>query len=366
MESNHIPGPAGTQGQGASQPAPAPAPQWQQPARRSLGRRVLLAVLGMLFVCSVMLNVFLAGLLAVQIDGGFRTTVTKEGSFQQTIAVYEVDGVITDRTARRFAAFCKEIEDDSNVKAVVLRVNSPGGGMSASDQIHHMVGRLRKQGKKIVVSMGAVAASGGYYISAGADEIVAEPTTVTGSIGVMMAWPVIRGTLEKIGIEAVVMKSSNARAWKDEGSILSMPNAHQAEHLQEILDIFQAKFEQIVRSGRGSKLVTRTNSYAVRAGDSEDAPERTVTETEPLNGKIYLSDQAARLGLIDAVGYLTEAIDRAARLAGLGQPRAVRYEARHSLLTEMLQNRRQALFALDVHGLDEIQTPRILLMWKVP
>lgn len=317
----------------------------------------------MVLFVSILMNFYLIAVLAASLDGKFSTTTIREGQEDQTIAVYAVEGIIDAEAAEHFARFYAEIKGD-DVKAVVLRVDSPGGGVTSSDQIHHLIGKLRKDGKKVVVSMGGVAASGGYYISAGADEIIAEPTTITGSIGAIMGWLVIRGTLEKIGMETVMIKSSNARGWKDEISSFKLPDPRQRKHLQEILDKIQVKFEDVVRTGRGSRLKTREATYALEVGEGDEAREVTVTETEPLNGKIYLAEESKELGLIDGIGYLTEATDRAAALAGLTDAKVVRYEIRRGLLAELVGAKSSRGLELNIKSLDEFQTPRIMLIWK--
>ena len=316
----------------------------------------------LIFVFSVLMNLYLLVLLAAQLDAGFATETILKGAADQTIAVYAVTGIIDEEAAQRFSRFYDEVRTDDEVKAIVLRVSSPGGGVTASDQIHHLVKQLDKQGKPVVVSMGGVAASGGYYISAPAREIIAEPTTVTGSIGVIIAWPVLRGTLDKLGIEMVVMKSTHAQGWKDEANWVQPPAPRHREHLQEILDEIQAKFEEVVIKGRGGRLKTRKGTYTVTAG-KQDVP-REVEETEPFNGKVYLAAQAKQLGLIDAIGYVSQATDRAAVLAGLQNPRVVRYAPRQGLLAELIRGQNEPLLSLSAKNLDEFQTPRILLMWK--
>jgi protease-4 len=312
-----------------------------------------------------MLNFYLVLLLAAGLEDGFAHATIREGKRDQIIAIYKITGVIDGAAAEQFASFCAEVRKNRNVRAIVLRVNSPGGGVSAADQVHNLVKQLQETGKKVVVSMGAVAASGGYYVSASADEILAEPTTITGSIGVLMTWPVLRGTLEKIGVESVVIKSSNARGWKDEISYLQKPDTRQREHLQEMLDTIQEKFEEVVRQGRGERLKTREVNYSMRIGEGEDAREIDAIETEPLNGKVYLPDKASELGLIDRIGYLADAIDRAGAVADLDDPKVVRYEVRRGLLVELLEGKGPSVLDLNVESLDEFQTPRILLMWKV-
>ncbi|MFW6066147.1 MAG: S49 family peptidase, partial [Planctomycetota bacterium] len=205
----------------------------------------------------------------------------------------------------------------------------------------------------------------GYYVSAPADEIVAEPTTITGSIGVLMQWFVLKGTLEKLGVEPVVMKSDDARAWKDELSLLESPEEHHREHLQGILNNMQDRFEDVVREGRADKLNTSTNRRTIRAEDGDDDQETTITETEPLNGKIYLADEALEFGLIDRVGYLDTAIDRAQELAGLPKAHVVRYQSRPPLLAQLLGRSAAPNTLIDADSVEQLRSPRLMLLWKV-
>ncbi len=344
---------------------PPPPPYWAHPPRKaSLCRRIFVRIGAVILIISVLMNLYLIGFVAAQMESGFDIKVIRKGEVKQTVAIYNVDGVIDSKAADRFARFAGKISGEKDVKAVVIRVNSPGGGVSASDQIHHQIAQLKDKGKIVVISMGAVAASGGYYISAGADEIVAEPTTITGSIGAIMGWLVVRGTLEKIGMETVMIKSSHAQGWKDEISSLQLPDERQRKHLQSILDNIQDTFEGVVRKGRGSKLNTRESSYSMRVGLNDDTREIDITETEPLNGKIYLADEAIELGLIDSKGYLGDAVDKAAELAGLGKPHVVRYRIRTGLLSQLVGSKRSTAMELGVDVIDRLQTPRIMLMWK--
>lgn len=342
---------------------PAPAPPQPQPRRR--GSRFVRTLVGGILLLSILLNVYLLVMIASQLSGPFQKTVVREGQKDQTVAVYELTGMIDGDAADRFLSFYHEVATDPQVRAVVLRVESPGGGLTASDQIYQVVRRIRQDGKHVVVSMGAVAASGGYYVSAPADEIVAEPTTITGSIGVLMQWFVLKGTLEKLGVEPVVMKSDDAQAWKDEISLLESPEEHHREHLQEILNNMQSRFEEVVREGREGRLKTTTSRRTIRVGSGDDAQEKTITETEPLNGKIYLADEALEFGLIDRVGYLEQALDRAEELAGLPEARVVRYQARPPLLAQLLGRSAEPGALIDADSIEQLRSPRLMLLWKV-
>jgi len=362
-----VPPPAGPPPGGPALPPQQPRPAYRPPRKSGGVWKVLLLVLLLLaLVGSVVLNLVLLAGLAAGFDmptGSMQTTALESGSADEQIAVYGVGSVLDSRAVAQFRSFYKAVAGNPNVQAVVLRVSSPGGGVTASDQICEMVKSLKARGKKVVVSMGSVAASGGYYISAPADEIYAEPTTVTGSIGVIAWWVALGGTLDKIGAEPVVVKSSHAEPWKDAWGGFETPHDYQRKHIQDVLDQMQKRFEQVVSAGRGNRLSPRSNEVTIPARD-EGEPGRTVTETEPFNGKIYLADDAVDLGLVDKIGYQKDALDAAARLAGLTDRKVVRYSRRASLMEQLLQSRSEPSLTLDADLLDKVQTPRFMMIWK--
>lgn len=189
----------------------------------------------------------------------------------------------------------REAMDDPAVKAVVLRINSPGGSAAASQEIGREVQRLREAGKVVVVSMGDVAASGGYWIAAGADKIVASPATITGSIGVIMEFSKLEELYRKLGVEVEVIKSG---PHKDIGS----PSRGLTETERDILqgmvnDIFD-QFVQVVAEGR-------------------NLPREEVEKLA--DGRIFTGRQARDLGLVDELGNFTEAVDLAAGMAGIAE-----------------------------------------------
>lgn len=292
--------------------------------------------------------------------GGMEVQVIEPGRKDQVVAVYEVFGVIDNRQAERLKTFCSQVSDDPDVKAVVLRVNSPGGGISPCDRMHKMLLDLKDDGKKLVISMGSLAASGGYYISAPAETIYAEPTTITGSIGVLGGWIVIKGTLEKYGAKAVIVRSTKTRAWKAAPNSLENPADYQIESIRKLLDVMQERFEKVVLEGRGDRLTTKTAEKTYTDGEGKKF---TVTETVPFNGSIYSADEAMSLGLIDKVGYLDEAIDAASGLAGLSDPKVVKYTRRKGFFEHMSEAKAGPI--IDPNLIDEIQTPKLMMIWKV-
>lgn len=188
---------------------------------------------------------------------------------------------------------------DAEVKAVVLSVNSPGGSVVASDEIHHAFEGLSKP---VVVVMGEVAASGGYYISAGADWIIANPNSLTGSIGVISQFPNAEGLMEKVGVDFIVITSGPR---KDFGSPYREMTPEERRYWQTMVDEIHDGFIQVVAQGRGL--------------DQEDV--RALAD-----GSVYSGRRALDLGLVDALGYEDDAIAKAAELGGIdGEPRVIEY-----------------------------------------
>ena len=156
-----------------------------------------------LFGAVFLLGMVLGGgaVMTANAGTGAWSTTWRSGSFTETVAILPIKGVIDAGQSAHVHQAVDAILEDSTVQAVVLRVDSPGGGVTASDQIWHEVGRLQRAGLPVVASYGAVAASGGYYVSCGADHIMAEQTTITGSIGVIAQIMTIEGLLEKVGVQ---------------------------------------------------------------------------------------------------------------------------------------------------------------------
>lgn len=233
---------------------------------------------------------------------------TIEGHGRARVLLIELRGVITDEPSRRAFGLVEEestlgrisaeldrASDDDRVKAVVVHVDSPGGGVTASDEIYGELKRFRADRKiPVIAALGDVAASGGYYVACGADAIVAHPTTVTGSIGVILTSLNVEGLLGKIGVKNATYK---AGAHKDILSPFRGATPEEQKIVQGILDALHARFVQVVRESR-PRLDTRR------------LPELT-------DGRIFTADQALAAGLVDQVGSLRDALDLARRTAGL-------------------------------------------------
>lgn len=302
----------------------------------------------------VILIVFSLGGLA------FRNGSSKRPSQSEKIAIIYVEGVIvggrgqsnvfmeqggTDQVIKQL----HEARDDASVKAVVLRINSPGGSASASQEVGEEIKKMRAKGKIVVTSMGDVAASGGYWLAACTDKIYANSTTMTGSIGVYVPYANWEELYKKVGIYQDKIKSGPHK------DILSPERAMTSEErviIQVMVDDIYNQFVGVVAEGRNM------NEAEVR---------------KLADGRIYTGNQAKQLGLVDELGNMYDAIDGAAELAGIaGKPEVKEYgkqspwnmlfganEQASSLLEKVIVN--QAKNALNSSGTMDSSTDQ----WQV-
>lgn len=228
------------------------------------------------------------------------------------VAIVELEGVIMDADA--IVRELREHQDNPSVRAVVVRVNSPGGVVAPTQEIVAAVQRVRKAQKPVVASLSSVAASGGYYVATAADRIFANPGTLTGSIGVVMQMANVEGLLKKAGVDYVVVKAGR---YKDVGNFSRAMTPEERRILQELLDDVYGQFVNAVAEGR--KLDRET---VLRFAD----------------GRIYSGQQAHRLKMVDELGGLEEAIEAAGKLAGIsGRPKLV-YPRRRFSLVDLIKN----------------------------
>jgi len=241
-------------------------------------------------VIVVLLVIFFSALYLIGRSAG----TSSRFAFGDKIAIVEIRGVIA-QSSGVIEEIHQYLEDDG-VKAIILRIDSPGGGVGPSQEIHREVLKVKEK-KKIVTSMGSVAASGGYYIACASDLIVANPGTITGSIGVLMEFTNIEELFKKIGIKGVVLKSGEH---KDIGSPFREMTPEEKRIIQEVIDNVHQQFIKAVAEGR--KL------------------DRSKV-TEIADGRILTGEQAKQLGLVDQIGNLDDAIDATAKLVGIeGKP----------------------------------------------
>lgn len=210
----------------------------------------------------------------------------------EKIAIIRIEGLITE--SRSILDQLDEYSRNPKVKAIVLRVDSPGGGVAPSQEIHRAIANIRAKGEqKVVVSMGSLAASGGYYISCSADKIMANPGTITGSIGVLMEFGNVEELFRKIGLGTVVIKSGKH---KDIGSPTRPMTSEEKRLLQEVLNDVYEQFLEAIAEGRNM--------------DKEQVRKLA-------DGRIFSGRQAMELGLVDEMGGIQEALELAAELSGI-------------------------------------------------
>ena len=226
------------------------------------------------------------------------TTTVKRAGFSDLIiepgdgkvGVVEIQGVITE--SKETLNLIKRFRENDDIKSIVIRIDSPGGVIGPSQEIYREI-RKTTQAKKVIASMGSVAASGGYYIAAATNGIVANPGTITGSIGVIMAYTNFRAVLDKIGMVPVVIKSG---AFKDMGSPTKDMSKEEKEVLQAFVDQAHGQFVTAIAEGRDMDI-DRVKSLA--------------------DGRIYTGEEALKQGLVDRLGNFEDAIEWAGRLGGI-------------------------------------------------
>jgi len=282
----------------------------ERPAKRGIVRKVLWALgigMGVLFL----MNQFFPDL---------------DISMEDRVGLIRIEGVILD--AQSTIVELKRFADNPSIKAIVLRIDSPGGGVVPSQEIHDAVRQVRqKSNKTVIASMGSVAASGGYYIAVATDRIMANSGTLTGSIGVIMEMANVEGLLKKIGVEGVVIKSGR---FKDVGSPLRKMSDEEHELLQSVMDDVHQQFIEAVAAGRGLDVA------AVQA---------------LADGRIFTGRQAKASKLVDELGDLDAAIQLAADAAGIeGVPKVIEPRRRFSF-RELIDSRLSVLLPkLDLYS----------------
>src|SRR5919106_2140821 len=328
--------------------ADGPSQQPERPAGEPRRRRRWPFVVGGLMALGLIGLVIVAVFLILAAGGPTAPTVYAEeyvaGDGAARIAVVPVEGTIAPAdntlggtqpttTPEGLADALRQAGQDTNVVAVVLEVNSPGGGVTASDEMHQSILDFRENtSKPVVISMGDTAASGGYYIATAADRIFAHETTLTGSLGVIIPLNNYAEAADKYGIKQVVIKSGK---YKDIGSAFREMTPEERDILQSFVDHLYAQFVDVISEGR-------------------DIPKDRVREIA--DGRVYSGLQAKKLGLIDSFGGLDEASAIAGNLAGTSDTTVVRYVQQPSftdtLLARLASEKPQAEQIMDAAGLN--------------
>lgn len=342
------------------QPGPAPQPAPAAPAiqyiampaekpKKTSGWRIFLNILlalslignAILFLAIIGMSVAMAVGTGGSLKEKYIENVLVDGPHSTKIAVINLEGVIDGDVAEEIKAQTEAAAEDKAVKAVILRIDSPGGTVSGSDQIHYAVTKLREQTNKPVVAfMQSVAASGGYYSAVACDMIMAEPTTITGSIGVIMNHIVIKDLLEqKLGVQSETIKSGEKKDWP---SVFNQMTEEQKAYLNNklIMPAYE-RFVKLVCEGRQDLDPNQVRILA--------------------DGSIYNADEALDTGLIDEIGYFDDVVAAAEELANISGARVFEYERPLSWLSSLGAESKLTLF--NTKALDKMTTPQLLYLW---
>jgi protease-4 len=324
------------------------SPVYNKPAKKRNGWKIFF---GLLFSISLVANIFLFIIIMAMAvilpssgkEDVFNERTVVDGKASNKIAIIRIEGIIENQLSERVRTQLENATKDKKVKAIIIRIISPGGTVSASDQIHHEITKFRQStGKPVVAFMQSIAASGGYYSAVACNEIIAEPTVITGSIGVIMNNFVIKELLEeKLGIIPVTIKSGPRKDWP---SMFSETTDEQKEYLQQkLIRPAYDRFVKLVAMGRFEKLTT---DEVIELAD----------------GSIYSAQEAKDKKLIDDIGYLEDAVAAAERLAGISSSRVFEYKE-HFSFSSMLGGQANSLLPINSDTLSKLATPQLLYMW---
>lgn len=360
------PKPAGAPNLPPRPPQPAfPRPMTQRKTSRT-GLWVLLGLLGVGAVFFIGIFVLLI-MAAMNNGGGSGGTLGMheeriDGTGTKKIAQIEIKGIILPQQASLFGGGnmverakrqIRLAANDPDVVAILLVVDSPGGGVTASDELWNEVKRAHKL-KKIVVHTGNLCASGGYYVSAPADHIVASPTTVTGSIGVIMSLMDLSALMqEKLGVKENNITSG---PYKDIGSIGRPMTQEERAILQTIVDDMHSRFVEVVTEGR-----------AGHGSIPADKKEAEATVRKLADGRIYTATQALENGLVDEIGYLEDAQAAARTLTGQADAKVFRYRRQLTfmdILSGDVDAKINVNAGLQVDAGSFLQMPQFLYLWS--
>ncbi len=318
---------------------------------------ILIVTLGVGLLISLAVNITLMkGSEMGTVRGGQDrfSEVVLEGEGEDKIVIIPVKGFITFADPQGFLkkeSMGREVEerllatmDDPAVKAVILKIDSPGGSITASDIIYHRVKELQASGKIVVANFGDLAASGGYYLACSADYIVAHPTTITGSIGVIIQSLNLEGLMSKIGVKDVTVKRGEE---KDFLSPFREMTPEERDMLQGVVDEMYERFLSLVAEGR---------NFSREELDSV------------AGGRIFTGTQALANGLVDEIGYQETAIGMALELADLEEATVIEYKKEYSFF-DLFNSRVSGIFhpspGFAIEQLFKRQPPEILYLWAL-
>lgn len=358
-----------------SAPSATPPPLLP-PRRRARGGRIVLILV--LVALLVAIGVLCAWFLISAVTGNHPTSLVKmavkrpyqeavvggDESSANKIALIYLTGIITydpvtdlfgraasgepEGMVGEMKSQLRQAASDKSVKAILIRMDTPGGEVTASDDLHHELLRIRQQ-KPVVVSMASLAASGGYYVAAAADHIVASETTLTGSIGVVISTLTFEETLKKIGVKPVIFKSGK---YKDMLSPMRGPSPEEAALLQELVMLDYERFLDVVARGR-------IRAHNEKHSESDIAAFKEQLRGGLADGRVLIGKQAREGGLVDSLGFFDDAFERAKEIAKVSDARLVQYFRQISfrdLLRFSVQQRNHPLkVELPLLGLAELR-----------
>lgn len=285
---------------------------------------------------------------------------TVSGSGKDKILIVDISGIISEEQKRGLAGLSEEPDmvarikeelkiaaRDKHMKAVILRINSPGGTVTASDIIYHEIEQFKKKTDiKVIACITDLGASGGYYVAVSADKIIAHPTTVTGSIGVIMLNLSVEGLLQKIGVKDTSIKTGEH---KDMGSPLKAMTDEERRIFQGVMDTLYERFLTVIAENRKALTLEKLKTLA--------------------DGRIYTAKQALEHGLIDQIGYLDEAISLTKEEAGLAEARVVMYHRPGTYKNNIYSQLSSAglgtinLLNIDLKSFVHSGTPSFMYLW---
>jgi len=298
---------------------------------------LILAVIGL----ASMLGTSLGG---ATVDDSLLERTVERGPSGTKIAVVRIEGIIEDTMVETVRRRLDRAARDDDVVAVILRINSPGGYLTASDALYHEIRVFAEESRKpVVAAMDSVAASGGYYAACAAETIVAQRTTVTGSIGIIAQYFFLNGLMQdKLGVETVTLKRGRQKDWPNMFSE-GMTADQQAYIMEALLDPGYDQFVDVVAEARGM--------------DRDDVL-RLAT------GRIFMGPEARENGLIDEVGYFRRAIDIAMDEAGVSKARVVEYVQPFGFMDMFgLSMQARSLLDLGPEALSSLSSPRVMYLW---
>jgi len=261
--------------------------------------------------------------------------ITEDNDATEKIAVIEVNGIITSHSFEQGGyglveltkAQLKRAEEDSKVKAVILKVDSPGGEVLASDEIYRAIADFQRDSRKpVVASMGNLAASGGYYISAPCQWIVANEMTITGSIGVILHTWNYRGLMDKVGLRPQTYKSGKHKDMLSGERDPDEDHPEEREMVQSLINETYGRFTNVVAKGRGLAH-EKNQKYA----ETDQGRGLKRNWAEYADGRVLSGSEAFQLGFVDQKGNFEDAVKRAEELAGISAANLIQFQQRFDI-----------------------------------